>query len=196
MIERVQGDERPDLPIVVGLHFMGADAVTTDRTLFAGLEGNYRFVFPQGQYDVGGDPSWVPEEYYDLDEPGQAEVLRREAALVAEFLTDLARQYPAAGLPTVAGASQGGDLAAVLSLHHSDRVGLCLAIASSLPAPLLMTPATPPPLRLFHGIEDRIAPIERARALASATGAALTEYPGVGHAIPDQMRADLHAAIH
>ncbi len=64
MIERVQGEDRPDLPIIVGLHFMGADAETTDKALFNGLDGAYRFVLPVGQHEVDGYTSWFPEGYY------------------------------------------------------------------------------------------------------------------------------------
>ena len=195
MTERVQGEDRPDLPIVVGLHFMGADAETTDRALFDGLPGEYRFVFPAGRYEVDGARSWFPDGYYELDAAEQADLLRREADDLARRLDSIAKQYPVAGRVVVVGASQGADLAATLSLLHPGKVTVCLAVAASVPIVPAPPCGTSVPLRLFHGVDDPIVAIEEVRRFAAATGVPLTEYPDVGHEVPAQLRVDLHAAI-
>ena len=125
----------------------------------------------------------------------KAVVLRNVAAQVAELAGSLG------GRAIVAGASQGGDLAAVLALHNSDAVRIGLAVAASVPRPLLTsTTKSAAPIHFFHGVDDQVVPIALARdtfAVLEDTVAAvkLAEYPGVGHAVPDEMRNDLHRTI-
>ena len=192
--ERIQG---VPTTTIVGLHFVGADPATTDRVLFAGWEGSFRFVFPVGNFEIDGGASWFPESYYEADESARAALLRSVAGDIAAWLTAL---QPRADRTIVIGASQGGDLAAALALLHPDLVALAAPIAALLPTQLAAAGGTCSPMHLLHGDADPVVPVAAARDLASTLlerGAevVLHEYPGVGHEVPDQMRRDLRRIV-
>ncbi len=174
--------------LVVGLHFLGADASTTDQVLFDGLDGDYRFVFPSGEHSIEGDVSWFPDGYYEMSAQDQNSVVRSVVAGLADLIAD---RSPGGAI--VVGASQGGDLAAALAILQPGSVQLAMAVAAN--PPLLPVSPSPPPLHLFHGVDDGIVPVESARMLSARHGVALNEYAGVGHAVPALMRRDIHSQI-
>lgn len=147
--ERVRGEDAPDLPIVVGLHFHGSDARITDLVLFTGFTGPCRLIFPHGAFPVGDGYSWYDGVFYDLADSAKCKVITAVAADLASLLEDLARHHPEAPKPIVVGASQGGDLAAAVAVLHPDTVGLAIPVAanwltpvSSVFAPAATSPQT------------------------------------------------------
>jgi phospholipase/carboxylesterase len=168
--------------------------------LFDGLEGDYRFVFPAGSHVVGGGPSWFPEGYYEMEADRQASVVRGLSDQLATLLGELAAAHGDAPLPVVVGASQGGDLTAALAIVHPDRVLAAVAIAAAVPLELLKDASATAPLWLLHGAVDSVVPIEKAHALGAdlrSRGADpnIVEYDDVGHAVPDEIRSTVRAAI-
>lgn len=188
----------PSLPIILSLH--GGDARGDDglRQTAGGLANAIRrhpdrwpalAVFPQSPMD---GPGWQ-----DL---GGRIALAALDQTIAEFDADRSRVY-------LVGASQGGNGAWYLALHHSERFAAAVVVAgwimerrgttSGALYPALVDDAADPfavvagrvatiPVWIFHGDADTVVPVEQSRGMASALrsmGAAVryTEYPGVGH---------------
>jgi phospholipase/carboxylesterase len=101
----------------------------------------------------------------------------------------------------ITGFSQGGFFAFAMATRHPDRVAASFPVGGSCPGPLLpKNKARAAPVFAFHGTEDKVLDIKWARGAVNAyveqgDRAVLKEYPGVGHTITSEMRADLWAEI-
>lgn len=101
----------------------------------------------------------------------------------------------------VTGFSQGGILSYVMAARRGGIVAKAFPVAGMCPRALLPRAGAPAaPVVAFHGTEDRVLAIEGGRAAvegfrAHGTEAALREYPGVGHAMPPALRAELWSEI-
>jgi predicted esterase len=87
-------------------------------------------------------------------------------------------------------------------VRHPGAVSAALPLSGWLP-PLLWPSARSaggPPILAFHGTDDDMVPLERARAGANRLmdlgyDVKLREFVGVGHAIPPPIRSELFAAL-
>jgi predicted esterase len=102
----------------------------------------------------------------------------------------------------VAGFSQGGALTLALTAYHSRHFTGAVPIAGTLYAgmPAPQRAAADFQVLGFHGRDDRrIAYDDGARTIktlqVAGIRAFLTGFPGVGHAIPEVMRVQVHAAL-
>jgi phospholipase/carboxylesterase len=189
------------LPLVVAMHGLG-DRPESFVQVFAAIRAPARLIVPYGEPWREGF-SWFPPG--SLDDPAQlAEGTGRAADRVAAMIETLVREKPTAGKPIVTGFSQGGMLSFTLAVRHPEIVGAAFPVGGVI-APALVPGSWPmaseaPRIEAFHGVADERVPFARARASverlrAAGMDATLHEYPGVGHAIPPAMRADLLRAI-
>lgn len=189
------------LPLIVAIHGLG-DRPESFAPLFASLAIKARLVVPYGEPWREGF-SWFPPGSLDDSAKlaaGTAGAADRLAAMIAAIV----EARPTLGKPIVTGFSQGGMLSFTLAVRHPEVVGAAFPVGGLI-APSLVPAAWPmaaaaPPITAFHGEADARVPIERARASVAALRAAgmdatLRAYPGVGHAIPPPLRADLLRAI-
>lgn len=194
MIELFPNDADEKSPLVVVIHGMG------DRPQHW-VEGWKHFparahvVLPRAFTPYGDGYSWFPYA------PGRTEdelgvVLGEAETKLWPAILDIA-----AGRKVIAtGFSQGGMLSFTIAARHADVVTHAFPISGACPAALRPKNNTAAPLVAFHGTADNMVGIQRARdAVAGfkATGnqAELKEYPGIGHTISPEMRADWYAAL-
>jgi phospholipase/carboxylesterase len=187
------------LPTVVVFHGYGATPADIAR-LYDGYPGPLRVLAPPGPAPVGDGFAWYdvpgqPERF-----PGDADTERRQRAEeLAAALEDLAAADPSACRPLVVGFSQGGMTAFLLAARHPERVSGAIPIGGNLAATLIPAPLAPVvPIRALHGADDARIPADTARATVEALrarggDATLELFPGVGHQIPEAVRARVWA---
>lgn len=173
-------------PEVLVLHGLGGEA-SSFSTVFEGMPGPARLLIPSAPYGWGSGRSWLPTGASLADLTAAADAL---AATLSQ---------PVA----VTGFSQGGALSFVLALRHPERILAAIPISGAMPMELV--PATAPtgggpPIIALHGTEDAQVPISKTRKLVRTLhrrgfDATLRSYPGVGHSIPPQVRADLSVLL-
>lgn len=193
MIELFPNDADEKSPFLVVIHGMG-DRPQHWVEGWRHFPGRAHVVLPRAFMPYGDGYSWF--EY----EPGRTE--EKLGVVLGEAETKLwpAIVEAAAGRKIiVTGFSQGGMLSFTIASRHADVVTHAFPISGACPA-ALRPPGKAAPLLAFHGTADQMVDIQRARdAVAGfkATGnqAELIEYPGVGHTITPQMRADWYAAL-
>lgn len=203
-LERLTGGARAGekLPLIVAVHGLG-DRPEAFVDLFAGLAARARLVVPYGLEAWGEGFSWFPIGALD-DPPRLAEGTARAADQLAAMIEGVVKAHPTAGKPIVTGFSQGGMLSYTLAVRHPEVVGAAFPVGGLMALPLIPaswpTVAERPSILAFHGDADGRVPIARdretvARLAAIGLDAKLREHPGVGHAIPPAMRAELLAAL-
>lgn len=199
VVERLTGgaSAQEALPLLVVLHGLG-DTPEAFIELYAELSVKARVIAVRAPDAWGEGSSWYP-----IDDPEKKpRVIAARAAEVAKLLSYLRKTRPTLGKPLVSGFSQGGVLSFAIASAHTESIAQAFPIAGALPSELWpkrkLVPA--PQILAFHGEADRRIPLPDAegtvRAL-TAQGASVTlkTYPGVGHAIPQTMRADLFQAL-
>ena len=190
-IERRTGDANTGADVVVvALHGLG-DRPKNFARVFDGFTTPARLLLPPGPHAYSKGYSW-----FSVD--------RRDAAAFAQ---DLAAQADAlarrlVGRPIVTGFSQGGMLSFAIAVRHADRVSAAYPVGGALPETLIpkVAPIDGPRIVALHGEDDirvNFAATDAAVRSLKAAGfdAAMRSYPGVGHSISPQMRADLDALI-
>lgn len=185
-------DERS--PLVVAVHGRGDRPeawVDSWRTFPARVQ----IALPRAFSPFGDGWSW-----FDL-RPGMTDAELGAAVGDAEArLWKGVARLAAGRRPIVTGFSQGGILSFAMASRHPDEVAFAFPVGGSCPGPLLPSSERAAPLVAFHGTADRVLEVKWAREAVAAfrergARAELREYPGVGHAIPPRMRADLWAEI-
>jgi phospholipase/carboxylesterase len=186
-------DERA--PLIVAIHGRGdrpENWVETWRTFPARVQ----IALPRAFDPLGDGFSWFGFREGMTDEQFGAEVSEAEARLfrgVARLAGD--RRF------LVTGFSQGGILSFAMASRRPDVVAHAFPVSGSCPGPLLPKDgAKAAPLLAFHGTDDEVLDIRWGREAVAAFAAQgneaeLREYPGVGHAVTPEMRADLWAAM-
>lgn len=195
-IELFPGGADESSPIVVAVHGRGDRPerwVDTWRELPAAV----RIALPRAPTPLGDGFSWFPLSNGMTDDDLGAAVGAAEEKLwrgVAALAGTTHRLL-------VTGFSQGGILSFAMASRHPDAIAHAFPVAGSCPGPLLpKNGSRAAPITAFHGTEDDVLQIRWAREAVNAfreqgNRAELREYPGVRHALPDAMRADLWSAI-
>jgi phospholipase/carboxylesterase len=189
------------LPLIVFIHGRGDVA---HAEWIAGVHTPGRYVFPQAKTPHGRGFSWF---LYNGLGPATAQLaadLEVCAGELATLLAALRAERPASGKAIVSGFSQGGVLSYALALLHPDQVALAVPIAGLLPEPLFAKLPKPgvryPPIHALHGTEDNIVPIDAAALLTDTLHArgidiTLQRFAGLGHEVPEQVRARVFERI-
>lgn len=190
------GDGSP-LPTVVVFHGYGSTPEDIVH-LYDGYPGPLRVLAPRAPgarpaggfawYDVDGQPELFP---------GDRETeMRVRAEELGSWLEDLAGACPPSP-PLAVGFSQGGMTAFLLAARHPELLAGAVPIGGNLPESLLPGALAPViPVRALHGDADPRIPLSTARDTVAAFGrhggdATLETFPGVGHAVPAEVRARL-----
>ncbi len=193
MIELFPNDADETSPFVVVIHGMG-DRPQPWVEGWKHFPGRAHVVLPRAFTPYSGGFSWFDYE------PNMTE--EKLGVVLGEAETKLwpAILEVAAGREVIAtGFSQGGMLSFTIAARHADRVTHAFPISGACPTSLRPTGKAAPVLAL-HGTADTMVNIQRARDAVAAFRAAgnqaeLKEYPGVGHTITQEMRADWYAAL-
>jgi phospholipase/carboxylesterase len=202
-VERVTGGARPEdtLPLIIAVHGLGDRPEHFVRFL-EGLPFPARVVAPQGPTARGRGFSWFPVAQLPPvpDDPVREQGIRESAAKLADLARWLAAHRPTRGRPVITGFSQGGILSYAVAARHPDAIAAAVPVSGALPAKLRPARAAAVPVRAFHGEADDVIPFaaddETVKALrAAGADVTLKSYPGVRHAIPAAMRADLYETL-
>lgn len=195
-IELFPHDADESSPIVVAVHGRGDRPdhwVDTWRQFPAAA----RIALPRAPTPLGDGFSWFTFRDGMTDEQFGAEV----GAAEEKLWRGIAKLAAGKQKLVVTGFSQGGILSFAMASRHPDAIARAFPVAGSCPGPLLpKDKARAAPISAFHGTDDDVLAIRWAREAVHAfqeqgDEAVLREYPGVRHAMPTEMRADLWNAI-
>ncbi len=185
-MEAAAAGKTRELNTLVAVHGLG-DSPGGFARLFGGREVDCRLIFPRGPLLHGRGYSWFEVEISD----GRVkwfslEQLLRSAGEIARLSSNL----QVASKPAVFGFSQGGMLSFVLAAMYPDLFERFIPVAGYLPAEVNIKEPTDGrvQLRVIHGEQDRLIPIDKARDSArrfSERGAAVVfeQLPGQGHSL-------------
>jgi phospholipase/carboxylesterase len=202
-IEVLTTDAKPDeiLPMVIVVHGLG-DTPENFKELYETLPNRCRVIIPRAFISWRMGYSW-----FDIDLPyaergkSFSDDVAFAAKRVAALIEHLLKTKPTSGKPIVSGFSQGGMISFTLAVNHPEVVSLAIPIGGALPAGIEPRDSSAiPPIRALHGTEDAIVPAAFARSSISrlkkkGLDAALVEYPGVPHAVSEEMRQALFREI-
>lgn len=193
------------LPIVVAMHGLG-DHPGTFRLLLDDMPARARVILPRGPMPHGDDGfSWF--DFHPDDEKGAQQLVegvRVSAERVATLIVGLSRKYGGPERVVVCGFSQGAMLSFALAAAHPEIVAEAIPVSGYLPTGLW--PAERPRVRplpmvvALHGADDALISPERARwsievLRSNGYDTTLRTWPGIGHALSQDMRATLVASV-
>lgn len=186
-------------PLIVALHGLG-DRPESFISLFRGFPVPARVVAPHSRDAFSDGFMWFPPGDPSTDR--SAPEIGRAADAVAVFIEHVAKARPTLGKPLVMGFSQGGALSYALAARHPEAIAASFPVGGWLPAPLWPSklPHGARPVFAFQGTIDERVPLVRGRQAALGLrdlgfDVHFEEIPGVGHAIPEQVREPLFAAL-
>jgi len=194
-IELFPGHADESSPLVVAIHGMG-DKPDNWIDSWRTFPARAQIALPRAFTRHGDGFSWFEFRDGMTDEQFGTEVGASE-----EKLWKGIAKLAGARRVLVTGFSQGGILSFAIASRHPDRVAKAFPVAGSCPGPLLpKNKAKAAPLVAFHGTADPVLAFKWGKAAVDAfreqgNEAVLREYPGVGHAVPSDLRADLWAEI-
>lgn len=199
-LEHMTGGARHDerVPMILVLHPMGGDPEGM-LELLQRYPKRARLILPYG-YPRGGKYVWFATPLSNMS----ADVVTRETDRLSTLLRALVAVKPTSGKPLVTGFSQGGFLSFALAITNPDEISAALPIGGTLPSALYPSaaassvprPAKLPPVIAFHGTEDLVVPLQRARESVAELKSVgypveLREYAGLAHSISPQEFADV-----
>lgn len=198
-VERVpEGAGSEPLPLVVAIHGLG-DAPDRFCRLFEDFRSRARVACPRAFSKHGRNGwSWFP---FGKKGAEQAADIATSTDRLARAIAAYAASKPTSGKPIVVGFSQGGALSFAMAVRHAGDVRLAVPMGGWLPEDLRPAKgAVVAPIVALHGeADDRVptAPTKEAVDALIGAGASvkLKTFPGVGHAIPPEVRSALFAAI-
>ena len=188
------------VPLVIAMHGLG-DRPEAFIGLYSDFDRKARVVALRAIKPYHGGFSWfdVPGQVAD---PSSVAGINVAADAVVQALKDLAAERAPRGKPIVTGFSQGGVLSYAVALRAKSGVAAALPMGGFLHAPLLegVSADGVPPIFAYHGEADRVVPVEldrttRDRLAGQGVAVTLSTYPGVGHAIPREMRVSYFAEL-
>jgi phospholipase/carboxylesterase len=190
------GEETEALPWLVALHGLG-DTPQNFLHLLRGSDLRAHVYALRAIHPYGDGFDW-----YDARINGNQRILSRAMDVavdkVATWVEAHAKDSQNQGKPVVFGFSQGGMLSFALATRRPELFRAAIPMSGLLPKELW--PEGPRdvniPILALHGTEDRVIPIAPARDLVShlktkGFDASLTEFDGVAHRIPSNVRARL-----
>jgi phospholipase/carboxylesterase len=194
-IELFPGDADESAPLVVAIHGMGDKPdnwIDSWRTFPARVQ----IALPRAFTKYGEGYSWF--EFRDgMSDPE----FGAEVGAAEDKLWKGIAKLAGTRRIIVTGFSQGGILSFAIASRHADKVAAAFPVSGSCPGPLLpKDKARAAPLVAFHGTADNVLAFKWGKAAVDAfkeqgNDATLKVYPGVGHTITSEMRADLWAEL-
>jgi phospholipase/carboxylesterase len=194
-VELFPHDASESSPLVVAIHGRGD---TPDNWIepWQNFPAAVQIALPHAPDRFGGGFTWFEYREGMTDEQFGAEVGAAEDRLW-KGIAKLAGKRRI----LVTGFSQGGILSFAIASRHADRVAAAFPVSGSCPGPLLpKNHARAAPIVAFHGTVDEVLNIKWGRGAVDAfkeqgNQAVMREYPGVGHTLTAQMKADVWAEI-
>ncbi len=189
------------LPLIVAIHGLG-DRPEAFAPLFANLPAKARVIVPFGLSPWSSGFAWFPPS--SGDQAALAAGMARASDALARMIDELSRRRPTEGKAIATGFSQGGMLSFALAALHPESVRAVVPVSGMLAEaqwPTTWPIGRPMPVvHALHGDADERVPVRAARASVEhlarvGLSADLREYPGVGHTISAEMRADLLATL-
>ena len=194
-IELFPRDADETAPLIVAIHGMG-DAPGNWIDAWKTFPEKAQIALPRAFTRYGEGFSW-----FELHQGSTDEELGAEVGGSEEKLWRGIAKLAGARKVIVTGFSQGGMLTFAIASRHADKVVYAFPMAGSCPGPLLpRNNARAAPLVAFHGTADDVLAFKWGKGAVEAfkaqgNQASMKEYPGVGHRLTPQMRADLWAEI-
>jgi len=194
-IELFPGETDETAPLVVAIHGMG-DKPDNWIESWRTFPAKAQIVLPRAFTKYGDGWSWFEFKDGMTDAEFGAEVGGAEDKLW-KAIAKLAGPRRL----IVTGFSQGGILSFAMAARHSDKIAHAFPVSGSCPGPLLpKDKARAAPIVAFHGTSDNVLAFKWGQAAVDAfkaqgNEASLKAYPGVGHTITPEMRADLWAEL-
>jgi len=182
-------------PLIVAVHGMGD---RPDRWIesWRAFPAKVQIALPRAFLRHGDGFSW-----FELRDGMTDEELGAGVSAAEEKLWKGVASLAGARRVLVTGFSQGGILSFAMASRHADKVAKAFPVSGSCPGPILpKNNARTAPLVAFHGTQDQVLAFKWGKAAVDAfreqgNDASLKEYPGVGHTLTSEMRADLWAEI-
>jgi phospholipase/carboxylesterase len=190
-IELFPGDADETAPLVVAIHGMG-DKPDNWIESWRTFPGKAQIVLPRAFTKYGEGWSWFEFKDGMTDAEFGAEVGGAEDKLW-KAIAKLAGPRRL----IVTGFSQGGILSFAMAARHPDKIAYAFPVSGSCPGPLLpKDKARAAPILAFHGTSDNVLAFKWGQGAVNAfkeqgNEASLKAYPGIGHTISPEMRADL-----
>jgi len=194
-IELFPGDADETAPLVVAIHGMG-DKPDNWIDSWRTFPEKAQIVLPRAFTKYGEGYSWFEFRDGMTDAEFGAEVGAAE-----EKLWKAIAKLAGPRRIIVTGFSQGGMLSFAIAARHAGQVVYAFPVSGSCPGPLLpKDKAKAAPLVAFHGTSDNVLAFKWGQGAVNAfkeqgNDATLKAYPGVGHTITPEMRADLWAEM-
>lgn len=194
-IELFPNEADETAPLIVAIHGMG-DKPDNWIDTWTAFPGRAQVVLPRAFTKYGEGFSWF--EFRD----GMTDAeFGTEVGAAEEKLWKAVAKLAGSRRMIVTGFSQGGMLSFAMAARHADQIAYAFPVSGSCPGPLLpKNKAKAAPLVAFHGTADPMLQFKWGEGAVNAfkeqgNDATLKAYPGVGHAITPEMRADLWAEI-
>jgi phospholipase/carboxylesterase len=194
-IELFPNDADETAPLVVAIHGMG-DKPDNWIESWRSFPHKAQIVLPRAFTKYGEGYSW-----FELRDGITDAELGAEVGAAEEKLWKGIAKLAGTRRLIVTGFSQGGILSFAIAARHPDKVAYAFPVSGSCPGPLLpKDKAKAAPLVAFHGTADTVLAFKWGQGAVNAfkeqgNDATLKVYPGVGHTITPEMRADLWAEI-
>ena len=194
-IELFPGEADETAPLVVAIHGMG-DKPDNWIESWRTFPAKAQIVLPRAFTKYGEGYSW-----FELRDGMTDAELGAEVGAAEEKLWAAIAKLAGARRLIVTGFSQGGILSFAIAARHAGQVVYAFPVSGSCPGPLLpKDKAKAAPLVAFHGTADTVLAFKWGQGAVNAfkeqgNDATLKTYPGVGHTITPQMRADLWAEL-
>ncbi len=199
-IEIVKGTDNGKLPLLIAFHYSGG---SPDETIsdYEVLRNPVRIILPKGNNRKRGGFSYYPAAYYQKDSLSQFKTARLVVDSIAKFVQTMSEKY--GQKPVVSGISQGGDIAFLLARYYPELLKASFPFAAVINSQTIKGlknyPVTQIPVYIFQGENDEIVNVAYTRAcidkIAKHMNIVLQTYPGLGHDISDQMKADYSKRI-
>ncbi len=194
-IELFPGDADESAPLIIAVHGMG-DKPDNWIDAWTPFPAKVQIALPRAFTKYGDGFSW-----FELHDGMSDAELGTEVAIAEEKLWKGIAKLAGARKVIVTGFSQGGILSFAMAARHADKIAYAFPVSGSCPGPLLpKNKARAAPLVALHGTADPVLAFAGGRGAVDAfkeqgNSATLREYPGVGHQLTPEMRADLWAEI-
>jgi phospholipase/carboxylesterase len=196
-----RADER--LPMLVLIHGLG-DQPDARWFEIVRVQTKLRVIMPRAPAPHGPGYSWFEYRASGNDPAALGRAIGTEADRLARALQVLRVRRPTAGLPLVAGFSQGGMLSFAIGVRHPAGLALALPISGMLPKPIWPDKRDAnqpnPPITALHGDGDTVVAYDAAvqfvdhlKALGYA--ATLQTFAGVGHTITPEVQTVLESVL-